>query len=264
MPTLHELQSVFAAALLDEAIEPALALIAHGGHGPTAGIDVYRNNVRIGFAKVLALEFPVIKRLVGEDYFHQLAWEFQRAHPSRSGDLHNIGGPFPGYLDVRFAGSQYGYLGDVARIEWAWENISIMAEDSVMEIAALRDVDPARYADLRLERQRGSHLLGSDFPVATIWNANQPDSPADQTIDLGSGGENVLVLRGATGAELLLLTDAELALLRTLDAGEPLGAAFDSAFARDDSFDLGAVLQRLFRHGVFRHADISDTTESLT
>lgn len=264
MPTLHELQSVFAAALLDETIEPALALIARGEHGPNAGIDVYRNNVRIGFAKVLALEFPVINRLVGEDYFQQLAWEFQRAHPSRSGDLHNIGGPFPGYLDIRFAASQYGYLGDVARIEWARECISIMADDSVLSIAALQDVEPERYADLRLERRRDSELLASDFPVATIWQSNQPDSPADQTIDLGAGGENVLVLRTSGGIELLPLSNAEIALLRTLDAGAPLGTAFDLAFAQDQSLDLGAVLQRLFRHGVFRHADITDTTEPLT
>src|SRR5262249_41165706 len=66
-----------------------------------ARLAIYRNNLHEGFIKTLALEFPVIERLVGTDYFRQLAKQFLSAHPSRAGDLHPIGEPFPEYLRSR-------------------------------------------------------------------------------------------------------------------------------------------------------------------
>ena len=109
MPSLRDAQRRFAAALF------ANSAPEH------PGLAVYRRNLRGNFAKVLALEFPVVQRLVGADYFDTLAWQFQQVEPSRSGNLHGIGAHFAAYLRGRFTGGDLGYLGDVAELEWALE-----------------------------------------------------------------------------------------------------------------------------------------------
>ena len=97
MPSLRELQRHFAAALFDDAPETIVPSIRDDGLDPGARVDIYRNNLREGFIKALALEFPVVQRLVGEEYFRQLAVLFHSDHPSRAGNLHFIESGEPGF-----------------------------------------------------------------------------------------------------------------------------------------------------------------------
>src|ERR1700704_1590626 len=92
------------------------AQIEANGLEPAERLDIYRNNLHEGFTKALAIGFPVIERLVGVDYFRQLALDFLRAHPSRAGNLHHIGAPFPRFLRERFADTEYTYFADVAAL----------------------------------------------------------------------------------------------------------------------------------------------------
>src|SRR5579864_5012849 len=98
MLPLRDLQKLFDRALFDDAPDAVAPWIqccetdaAQGVAIDTAArLSIYRNNLHEGFRKTLALEFPVIERLVGEDYFRQLALSFLAEHPSRFGDLHCI------------------------------------------------------------------------------------------------------------------------------------------------------------------------------
>ena len=93
-----------------------------------ARLAIYRNNLHANFHSVMALEFPVIQQLSGGDYFRQLAADYQRAQPSRSGNLHHIGVAFPAWLTERLAGTDYAWFGDVAALEWAWQECYVAAE----------------------------------------------------------------------------------------------------------------------------------------
>src|SRR5712691_4666021 len=135
MLPLRDLQKLFDRALFDYTPDAAAPWIDGYETGAAQGVAIdaharlaiYRNNLQEGFRKALALEFPVIERLVGEDYFRQLAASFQAEHPSRFGDLHCIGDPFARFLLQRFEDTQYAYLPDVATLEWAYQQSSVAA-----------------------------------------------------------------------------------------------------------------------------------------
>jgi hypothetical protein len=111
MPSLRDVQLQFAHALFESVSVPAdSAIYDDGTISPVARLAIYRNNLQLGFAKTLALEFPVLERLVGQDYFRQTAREFLHEFPSRSGDLHHIGRAFPAFLQRRFEGTEFAYL----------------------------------------------------------------------------------------------------------------------------------------------------------
>src|SRR5262249_41551279 len=87
-------------------------------------------------------------------------------------------------------------------------------------------------------------LVRSQFPIVRIWRANQPESSAEETIDLESGGDNVVVLRTPECVEFHQLPAAEFAALEALARGSTLGDALEAALAIDSAFDLGAMLRR--------------------
>ena len=258
MPSLRDVQRQVAHALFDGDLTDVAEIVLDSGYGRTAGLEVYRNNLRVGFEQALALEFPVLERLVGIDCFRQLARDYHTQHPSHSGDLHHVGESFADFLASRFADTEYQYLADVAELEWACELVSIAADDAPLPADALATVDADRYADLHLLRRAASRLVSSAFPVSHIWEANQRDRNAIESIDLRAGADNILVLRSRDGLVQLRLSSAELALLHALESSETLGAALDAALAADPNFDFAAAFGRLMAHGVFARFTLPD------
>lgn len=244
MLALRDLQTRFAAALFDGAIERMETHIEQNGVASAARLDIYRNNLREGFIKALALGFPVIERLVGEDYFRHLALDFLKAHPSRAGNLHHIGAPLADFLEARFEHTEYAYFADVAALEWAHQEALVATDELAISADALRSVDPALYDLLHFDLHPAVRLVQSNYPIVRIWRANQPDAADGGTIDLGSGGDNVLVLRTAECIEFHRIPAGDFAFLLALSQGENLGAALDPAQAADVQFDLGTALRR--------------------
>jgi len=95
MLSLRDLQLRFIAALYEHNDAIVSAQLVDGAPTAAARLGVYRNNLREGFIKALALEFPVVEKLVGIEFFRRTALDFQLQNPSQSGDLTHVGAPFP-------------------------------------------------------------------------------------------------------------------------------------------------------------------------
>lgn len=244
MLALRELQTRFACALFDSADERVHAEIVTHGVSAAERLEIYRNNLREGFIKALALAFPVVEKLVGVEYFRHLALDFFRAHPSRAGNLDCIGAPFPKFLRERFLATDYAYLPDVAVLELAWQHALTAPEGQAITADAFREIEPQYLDELQFDLHPASMLARSEYPIVRIWHANQADTPAEETIDLGSGGDNVLVLRAPECIEFHRLPASQFALLAALARGLTLGAALEAATALEPAFDLAAALRR--------------------
>ncbi len=251
MPSLRDAQRRFAASLFAAAA------------ADDAGLAVYRRNLRGNFAKVLALEFPVVQTLVGSEYFDTLAWQFQQVEPSRSGNLHGIGASFASFLRGRFGGGDLGYLGDVAELEWAVEQSLVAADASAnLDLNAFGSVPAEQQERLCFDLDPALRLVRSRYPIVTLWHSHMPGEDGviaaareDFSLDLRSGGENALVLRHQHAAHVESLTATEAAWLGALEQratlGEALEQALEAAARLDAPFDLGAVLGRAVRQQWF-------------
>lgn len=253
------MQALFLAALYADAAAPsALAeemIVRSDALSVAARLAVYRNNLRANFHSVMALEFPVVQQLSGADYFRQLAWEFQRSHPSRSGNLQHIGAAFPAWLTEQLAATAYAWFGDVAALEWAWQESYVAPEPaSRADFSKLAVLSAAQQESLQFTFVPSCRLLQSRWPVLSIWRAHQELAATSgvslEQVDL-QAHENVLVLRTANAVQLHPLQDAEAALLQSLRAQQGLGAAIEAAGLIDAGFDAAAALQRAASLGVF-------------
>jgi len=249
MLSLHELQQRFAAGLLDSTDARVMKWIRADGIHPSARLAIYRHNLHAGFLKTLTLEFPVLRRLVGEDYFRQLSLAFLACHPSRSGDLHHVGAPFPDFLGEQFNRTEFLYLADVARLEWACQECLIAENSEPLDPQTLRGIPAEAYGELRLILRPAARLLYSVFPVMRIWEVNQPDAAADEIVDLRSGPDYLVVARGSC-LDLRRVPLGDFRLLTKFAEGHNLDSAVEAVLATDSQFDLGAALRRCIAIGV--------------
>jgi hypothetical protein len=241
--SLRELQFAFLDGTLHGYPAQLSSLIAASELAREARIAIYANNAREGFLSALTATFPVIERLAGQDWFRQTAREYMRRNPSRSGNLHFVGERFAALLDDTLRVTQHAYFADVARLEWAYQEVLIAADHPSFEISALASVNPDDYGSLVFRVHPAVRLVESRYPVLAIWKANQPDA-AEMTpsISLDAGASRVLIIRREDHVELRELGAAEFALLAAFQRGATLGEAFEAAAAADARADLAALL----------------------
>jgi hypothetical protein len=253
--SLRDLQLRFLAALYEGQDALLTGSLDEAKPRAASRIGVYRNNLREGFIKTLALEFPVVERLVGEAFFRQTAREFQLRHPSRSGDLADVGERFPDFLREHFGTGEYAYLPDVADLEWALQKVAIAPDRERLSASQLAAIDPSRYEDLVFEPHPATRLVESRYPIVRIWQSNQAGA-AEEVIDLDAGGDRVLVRRRDEELEFLRFDEATFLFARMLARRTPLGLATDASLALDPAFDLPRALASLTRAGAFARARI--------
>jgi hypothetical protein len=248
VPPLRELQQHLVAHMFDEAAADITPWVCADGIAPLSRLAIYRNNLHEGFISTLALEFPVVQRLVGEDYFRQLARAFLKLHPSRSGDLHHVGAPFASFLRAQFAHSEYRYLPDVAALEWACQECLVAEDFEALDPSTLREVPLEHYGNLRFSLCSACRLLDSPFPVLRIWEANQPESAASELIRLDGAPDLLLVCRTTGRLRLHRLEPGHYCLLASFAAGLSLDEALAASLACEPQFDLGVALRRSIEH----------------
>lgn len=226
-------------------------------YSEACGVEVYRNNYRGNLHDTLASVYPVIRQLVGEDFFRLLVKHFIEHHPSRKGNLHRYGSEMAEFL-MHFENTQYlKYLPDMARLEWAY-HYAYFAEDVVpFNHTRLASVAPKFYGDLRWQLHPSCALLTSIYPISAIWQAHQEGSPSDFRIELNSGGENLLVYRNGLSVEIISIATASHYWLAQLQLGVAMGPATDAALLIYPDFDLATALRHWLAQNVLIDFDIA-------
>jgi len=246
MPRLEDLQRSFAAALVDAAAPVPVAL-AKDGKAAIRRFNVYRNNVYASLIDVLAGRFPVVVRLVGDDFFRALARLYVEQEPPRSPVLLRYGAGFPDFVAGFPPAGSVPYLADVARLEWAWAEAYHAPDAQPLSLAGLAAVgQDAEVMGLRLHPSL--HLVGSLYPVVSIWEMNVgSDDPARTR--LPPEGEDALVLRPHLEVQVRKLPPGGLHFIQALLAEQSLGAAAMTALAAAPGFELSVNLAGLMQSG---------------
>lgn len=241
MQTLRELQLAFLDDLLGDGTAAA-PLIAPGAFPAARLQQIHRNNLFISLGDALAAIYLVVQRPVGGEFFAFAARRFVREHPSRSGNLHDFGAAFPAFLDRFEPAADLPYLADEARLEWACHRAFHAAEPAPFHPRRLTTIPPVQFAGLGFVLHPSASVLRSDYPIARIREVNLADDEPP-VVDLGAGGETLLVCRPQLHVEVRRLSAAQGAWLARLSAGGTLASAAEAAWAIDPGFALDAALQ---------------------
>jgi hypothetical protein len=244
------MQAIFAAALLDAQAPLPSGLRAWNGSDPARRFGVHRNNVVVSLVGALADTFPVLRQLVGDEFFDAMAGVFVRAHPPASPVLAHYGAGFADWLAGFAPARALPYLPDMARLEHARVAAYHAADAEPLAAPAIAAhlARPASLPGARLRLHPSCRVLHSAFCVHALWAAHQGDTPfgADgPAIDIGQASA-MLVLRDAADEVQVIAIDAAAAgFIAALFGGHSLGDALRGA----PGVDLAATLALLLRHG---------------
>lgn len=247
MPDLLRLQADFATALRDRDRTDVLArwLAGDDAHA-TSRVAIYRANVAAAGDKALSAAYPVIRQVVGPEFLHGLAREFQHATPSTSGDLHEFGAAFDAFLAGFEHVRHLPWLPDLARLEWAVHRAYGAADAPGWDPASLATVDPDAQSAIRFQWSPGLAVVASTRPIVRVWTLHQPGHAGEFSVDW-SLAETALVARDGFAVTVSACAPGEAAFVAASRAGEALGGAAEVALSRDPGFDLGAFLGRAIR-----------------
>lgn len=255
MPQLADLQRDFVDALGNPQAGVPDGIVGPGGVPDAKRFNVYRNNVTVSLSEALAATYPAITRLLGDEYFRALAPLFVRAHPPTSPVLMFYGEAFANFLEGFEPLADYTYLGDVARIEWAWLQAYHAADAEPLAPQTLADIAPDALACLRFQRHPAACVQRSDHPCLSIFRINRDESAATILPD-DATAEDTLVTRPDLDVEVRQLPAGGAVFLEALIAGRSLGEAAamaeEAARDQDQEFDLAANICGMLEAGVFQ------------
>jgi hypothetical protein len=238
----------FAGALLDPSRPAPAATQRRDGRSVDRRFAVYRNNVAVALIGALEARYPVVRRLVGDDFFRGMAGAFVAAEKPRSPALMLYGDAFPDFVARFPPAGAIPFLADVARLESAWVEAYHAAEAETLGVDALTSIASGVLETLRLRPHPAARLLRSAHPAASIWAAAQSaDEPRRPEV---WAAEEALVTRPDADVFVRVLPPGGFAFAAALFSGASLGEA--ATIATADDFDPGAHLIGLIEAGAFQ------------
>jgi hypothetical protein len=248
---LASFETSFADALLNADLPVPRGITAHNTAIPARRFAVYRNNVVMGLGKALKSRFPVVEKIVGDEFFAAMARVFVLAQPPRSPLLTTYGDGFPAFIAAFDPARELPYLADIARIEAARTRAYHAADATPVDADCFAALDSESIGDIRIDMHPSAEIVRSPHPIVTIWamnSAEQELAPIENW-----HGEDALVVRPYLDVQVRRLPPGGAAFLLALTAGRPLGEAAELAVADDPDFDLTNNLAGLIGSGLVRN-----------
>lgn len=235
-------QSDFTQAILDPDLAVPSGLTDPQGRPAGKRFSVYRNNVAVSLTEALETAYPVVRKLVGEEFFKAMAGIYLRQHPPTSALMMYYGSRLPAFLEGFEPVQSIGYLPDVARLERALRQSYHAADAAPIDPALLQAMPAERLMAARLRLAPAVRLVRSDWPIHAVWLANTTTDAPEPAM----AAQDVLVTRPGFDPKPQLLGQGAADFIAMIGKGESFAAAIEAA---GEALDLTPLLGQLLAGG---------------
>ena len=247
--SLQNVQAEFLESLLDRDYQTDLVT-------PTSHLAIYRNNINASLVNTLKNTYPLILALLGEDFFMMAAKEYIRQYPSRSGNLHDYGQYLSFFLECYQPVHDLMYLTEVAEFEWACHITYLAADHPPFAQQSLSAFTPEQYEQLHFILNPASSLKRFHYPILDMVDLCKTNQ--QNTIDLHSGGVNLLMIRRELDLSLIALAKADFVFLEALQNNRTLIDALHAAQHVDANYQLDVKLPAFIQDKILVDCYLSD------
>ena len=254
MLTLPEFQRRFKEHVFGAPSPELLALVVDNHVAADAQLQLYRNNTFVSLRAALKAAYPGLCATVGEAYFFQLARQYLLAHPSESGDIQQYGCHLPAFIAALESAAAYPYLTDLARLEWACQQVYHAADGGRFEATKLAGVDQAGYQQLVFRLNPALRLVKSAYPIVDIWQL-ATGVEVEKSVVMENNPHWALAVRSSLEVDVQAVSEADYALLAKIHRRAPLADCLEAALQYDAGFDLHAALLQYIRLGAIVDVD---------
>ena len=177
------------------------------------GIDIYQRNLLASANRALAISYPTVKLLLGDELFMHLSKDFLLLNPKTQSDWSEWGSEFSQWLKKHEIIQSSEYLADSAKLDWMIHQSS-RAKDSHFELGSLSLLETSGLNEITIEYKSSVSVFYSDYPIVEIFLAHQIDS---EKPDLSHANE---MLSAKQGQVALISREGWQTKVRVVDKNE--------------------------------------------
>lgn len=246
--SLGDLYSQFIAGIYGEPCQPEDFIEPSGAMTASDRFAIYRGSVMANLSQALGEIFPVVKSCVGERFFSAMARKYIAGYPSQSASLDDFGEQLPLFIRHFEPLSDFGYLVDVAQLEWSWHRAYHAKDEPALDASAFTNLDATVADKTVFYLCRSLNIITSSFPLLRIWQSNR-GLISMQEIDLSEGGDTVVIWRRGLVTDVTSLTPLERETLQAIQQRTPLGTICQQALSKDPDAEINAALATAVNQG---------------
>ena len=251
---LDKLQNEFWAALTDSSNAVLTSIRDQGKLEPSDRIDIYRTNVRSLHVSVLMSVYPVCEKILGSDYFKQIAKQYFKKHPSHSVDLNQYGGQFPSFLqqliEQRPELAEYQYLADLAKLEWQIQEVYFSADNIKLDLVEFQNACVSQAGEMSFSLQASVAILDSSYPIAELWEMHQADHVQQQQEVVANKHEYLCIFRDEYQVSLRKISADLFSLIAAIHERKTLTEIAELFL---DGHQLNIALEQLIKNQWLKH-----------
>lgn len=217
MMSLRELQEQFQAYVLKGDQQIANRIVEPSNMTSQARLHVYRNAYYLRLIEVLAGDFSILEKIMGEAQFAAMAHDYLDAYPSQYFSVRSVGQHLSQFLKENEK-CHPAYV-ELVDLEWAL-NLALFAKQvPTITMETLAKIPPDDWANLTFTVHPSVHFVSCVYNTAARWqsvNANQ----GDIAIERLEKPVWIFIYRSGFDASFITLEDSAYELLTAIQQGE--------------------------------------------
>lgn len=233
--SLQNLQAELAFAILQNEEENDLVQ-------PSKNIPIHLNNMQTNLRTALMHCYPLIIKLLGKNFFDDIAHRYIERYPSLTGNLDDYGEYLNDFITQYDPVKELAYLPEVAKFEWSCHVLSLASELTPFDIKRLDNISPSHYSNLQFIINPASQLHHFHYPILLILELCQSTKPSMLT--LNQEDVYLLLLKRHDHVSLIALTASEYHFLKALNDNQSLADALAFTLTLDPLFKLDETLPK--------------------
>lgn len=183
---------------------------------------VYAHGYFARIEEALGDDFRAVRRIVGKDVFAALVDRYLKACPPRSYDLAHAGDRLAIFLERDAVTKALPFLPDLARLEWKMVEAFVAEDARPLSRQDLKQMDPARVAELRLRLHPSAALIRSKWPLCDLWALWKREDDDEVSVEVEGRPSAVLVYRHGFQVKSEALEEEAASLVESARAGVSL------------------------------------------
>jgi hypothetical protein len=175
---LHETQSAFQGEIL--ARDGRMVEHIESGRGVSAArrLDIYADAYRLRLLAALAIDFPALHTLAGDEDFEHLGRDYIAAHTPEHFSIRYFGRHLAHFLTVTEPWRGSPALSEMAALEWALAHAFDSADQPPLDAEILAGVAAEHWPELRFNFHDSLNVLDFSLDIPEIWAEIDSQAPA--------------------------------------------------------------------------------------
>ncbi len=191
--TAKQWQTLFTQSLFDGLSKTLAETLTTEEKHQQQRFAIYQNNVFYSLSQALGDLYPVIKKLVGDDFFNGTASIYIRQYPPTQAAMVYFGEQFPAFLASFEHTQTMPYLTDIAQLELARHKAYHAADKAILTPTDFGVVDASTFEQSTVILHPSLTMVDSIFPIFQIWQANHHNIENEGDIHLNEPESAIIV-----------------------------------------------------------------------